>query len=89
MTAKQLDEEAVFHVARSIASPEARAQYLAQVCGDDSALRSRIEASGKTMESALMQPADYAPAAPVMGLTFTPTVLHASTTALLSTLTLP
>ena len=39
----QLDEEAIFHVARRIADREARAAYLAQACGGDAALRGRVE----------------------------------------------
>ena len=40
----QLDEEAIFHVARRIASHEARGDYLDQVCGDDRGLRDRLDA---------------------------------------------
>src|SRR4051794_13259291 len=40
----QLDEEAIFQVARKIESPEARAAYLDQVCGGDRGLRDRLEA---------------------------------------------
>ena len=43
MNAMQLDEEAIFHVARRIADHEARAAYLDQVCGSDAALRRRVE----------------------------------------------
>jgi serine/threonine protein kinase/tetratricopeptide (TPR) repeat protein len=39
----QLDEEAIYHVARRIKDPEARGAYLRQVC-DDTALRDRLEA---------------------------------------------
>src|SRR5436305_1233200 len=39
-----LDEEAVFHLARQIASPEAREDYLQQACGADAALRARVRA---------------------------------------------
>ena len=35
MTHAKLDEEAIFNVARKIASPEARAAYLEQECGGD------------------------------------------------------
>ena len=44
MSSKQLDEEAIFHVAREITNPEARERYLVQVCADDELLRKRIEA---------------------------------------------
>jgi tetratricopeptide (TPR) repeat protein len=39
-----LDEEAIFHAARQIRTPEGRRQYLAQCCGDDTALQARLEA---------------------------------------------
>ena len=37
MNVVKLDEEAIFHVARSIGAAEARDAYLEQVCGDDRA----------------------------------------------------
>jgi serine/threonine protein kinase len=40
----QLDEDAIFHVAREIESPTARSAYLDQVCGDDLRLRGRVDA---------------------------------------------
>ncbi|WP_165250275.1 serine/threonine-protein kinase [Paludisphaera soli] len=43
MNTVQLDEEAIFDVARKIADREARAAYLAQVCGGDAALARRVE----------------------------------------------
>ena len=43
MAAEKLAEEDIFNVARKIDSPEARAGYLDQVCGQDNALRGRIE----------------------------------------------
>ena len=43
MNVMQLDEEAIFHVARKIADREVRAAYLEQVCGSDAALRRRVE----------------------------------------------
>src|SRR5262245_47022192 len=39
-----LNEETLFNNARKIASPEARAAYLAQACGDDAVLRHRVQA---------------------------------------------
>jgi serine/threonine protein kinase/tetratricopeptide (TPR) repeat protein len=39
-----LDEAAIFHVARRIDAPEARRLYLQQVCAGDTALQARIEA---------------------------------------------
>ena len=44
MNVMQLDEETIYHVARSIGAPEARAAYLQEVCGDNTALRDRLEA---------------------------------------------
>jgi len=44
MNVIKLDEEAIYHVARGIGVPEVRAAYLQQVCGDDPALRDRLEA---------------------------------------------
>jgi hypothetical protein len=44
MASTPLDEESVFKVARKIASPEARADYLKQACDDDSVLRDRLDA---------------------------------------------
>jgi serine/threonine protein kinase len=37
------DEKAIFNVARQIDSPEARAEYLGQVCGADTGLRERVQ----------------------------------------------
>jgi hypothetical protein len=42
MTSRQLDEEAIFEVAREIWKPQIRAKYLDQV-GADKELRSRLE----------------------------------------------
>ena len=42
MTFKPLDEKAIFKVACQITSPQARADYLRQVCGDDEALHDRV-----------------------------------------------
>ena len=47
MTRRQLDEEAIFEVAREIGKPETRAKYLDQV-GADKELRSRLEQRLKT-----------------------------------------
>src|SRR3954452_13504413 len=44
MNPLQLDDEAIFHVARKIEAPEARAAYLAQVCGEGSGLRGEVDA---------------------------------------------
>ena len=43
MTSRQLDEEAIFHIARDIGTPENRSTYLDQVCAGDAALRERVE----------------------------------------------
>ena len=42
MSDTPLDEEAIFKVAYQIASPQARADYLAQICGADRALFDRV-----------------------------------------------
>ena len=44
MANRQLDEEAVFHVARDISNPGSRSKYLDQVCAGDLGLRERVEA---------------------------------------------
>ncbi len=44
MTREALPEESVFHVARRIASPDARECYLSEACGNDLVLRRRVEA---------------------------------------------
>ena len=48
MISHKPDEEAIFKVAREIKSPDARAAYLEQVCGDDQQLcgRAHITAAG-------------------------------------------
>ena len=43
MATNQLDEEVIFNTARKIESAEARAEYLAQMCGDDASLRDRVD----------------------------------------------
>ncbi|HMF12274.1 MAG TPA: hypothetical protein VKE94_08205 [Gemmataceae bacterium] len=44
MAVQKLDEEAIFHAARHIEAPDARAHYLGEVCGQDEALQARVEA---------------------------------------------
>lgn len=44
MSSQQLDEERIFHIAREILNPDARTDYLDQVCAGDQNLRSRVEA---------------------------------------------
>ena len=44
MTSQQLDEEAIFHVARDLRDTAKRKTYLDQVCAGDQALRERVEA---------------------------------------------
>jgi serine/threonine protein kinase/Flp pilus assembly protein TadD len=43
MSPLRRDDEAIFHVARRIEAPEARAAYLDQVCGEDLGLRGEVE----------------------------------------------
>ena len=42
MTNQQLDEEAIFHIARQLPNSQKRADYLDQVCHGDQALRQRV-----------------------------------------------
>jgi serine/threonine protein kinase/tetratricopeptide (TPR) repeat protein len=42
MSAKPLDEEALFHAARHIADPEARALFIEKACGEDAGLAERV-----------------------------------------------
>jgi serine/threonine-protein kinase len=42
MTQTQLTEEDIFHLARKIGAPEARADYLQQACAGDTELQARI-----------------------------------------------
>ena len=44
MGAEKYGEKSIFNAARRIGSPEARRRYLARACGDDGALRARVEA---------------------------------------------
>jgi eukaryotic-like serine/threonine-protein kinase len=44
MTIKELNEEAIFNLARKIAAVEVREDYLQQACGEDEGLRARVEA---------------------------------------------
>ncbi len=44
MTNNQLDEKAIFDVARKIESPEVRLQYLKQICGNNDRLLERVVA---------------------------------------------
>src|SRR5689334_17317500 len=37
------DEEALFHAARRLQSPQERTEYLRSACGDDAALRGRVQ----------------------------------------------
>jgi len=52
MAGKPLDEEAIFKVACKIDSPQARADYLKQVCGDDQALFDRVATLLRAYEEA-------------------------------------
>lgn len=44
MTEKKPDEAAIFDVARRITDPNARADYVAQICGNETALKARVDA---------------------------------------------
>ena len=39
MTNRQIDEEAIFHIARDLTDTAKRSEYLQQVCGEDQELR--------------------------------------------------
>ena len=43
MTNRQLDEEAIFHIARGIQDCQIRSDYLDQICAGDPSLRERVE----------------------------------------------
>jgi eukaryotic-like serine/threonine-protein kinase len=43
VTVQPLDEEAIFHAARAMTFPVDRANFLAEACGDNQALRARVE----------------------------------------------
>ena len=57
MSSQQLDEERIFHLAREIPKPQARSEYLDQVCVGDQALRERVEAllTAREQESAFLK----------------------------------
>ena len=44
MAIQQLDEEAIFQLARKIDSPDVREGYLEQACGANQPLRARVQA---------------------------------------------
>jgi len=44
----EMDEEAIFHLARRIGEPEARRLYLDQACGAAAPLRARVEACSRS-----------------------------------------
>ena len=44
MSSHQIDEERIFHVARTMSEQEIQDEYLDQVCAGDQALRDRVEA---------------------------------------------
>ena len=50
MTNRQLDEEAIFHIAREIPLLQVRARYLDQICVGDQPLRERVESLLKVHE---------------------------------------
>ena len=66
MANKPLDEEAIFKVACKIESPQGRADYLNQVCGDDQALFDRVATLLRAHEEA---PSFLESPAPAIGAT--------------------
>src|SRR5688572_26716386 len=73
MASEQLDEKAIFNIARQIQSPEARAEYLHQVCGADRNLRQRVN----SLLEAYEQQTSCLEAPPATG--FTPTQAQPAT----------
>ena len=72
MANRQLDEEAIFHIARQIDKPSVRSDYLQQACGDNTALLARVEAlvevheqEGDFLQSAASEPAPTVDAEPI------------------------
>ena len=43
MSPERTDEESILRIARMLASPEHRSEYLHQICGDDTALLARVQ----------------------------------------------
>src|SRR5262245_40033177 len=62
-----LDEKAIFNVAREIASPDARAEYLRQACGADSSLFERVQVLLRAYEGQ----ASFLESPPVIGVSQT------------------
>src|SRR5215831_13369169 len=62
-----LDEKAIFNVAREIASPDARAEYLRQACGTDSSLFERVQVLLRAYEGQ----ASFLESPPVIGVSQT------------------
>src|SRR5262245_11365176 len=62
-----LDEKAIFNVAREIASPAARAEYLRQACGTDSSLFERVQVLLRAYEGQ----ASFLESPPVIGVSQT------------------
>src|SRR5690606_42131113 len=59
-------EKEIFRIACALETEELRSQYLGQVCGDDPALRSRIE---ELLRIAVREEAALLPVSPVAGVT--------------------
>src|SRR5215475_7655544 len=62
-----LDEKVIFNVAREIASPAARAEYLRQACGTDSSLFERVQVLLRAYEGQ----ASFLESSPVIGVSQT------------------
>ena len=76
MADNPLDEKAIFNVARTIGSPEAKMAYLQQVCGDDTDLIDRVNALLRGLEK--QESFLESPAAAALSPTFTPPPLTES-----------
>ena len=67
MSSQQLDEEAIFRVARKIIDTEGRLEYLDQICAGDQQLRERVESllQAHEQESKFLKSSPDAPSNPL------------------------
>jgi serine/threonine protein kinase/WD40 repeat protein len=70
MSGKVLDEKAIFNIARTIESPEARAQYLRQACAGDAQLIERVQ----TLLRGYEEQASFLESPPAPGFEGAPTI---------------
>src|SRR5262249_46840851 len=67
MASVNLDEKAIFNVAREIASADARAEYLRHACGTDSSLLERVQVLLRAYEGQ----ASFLESSPIIGVSQT------------------